>query len=106
MEIRVRLAVCGARLVGDSMYMPVVIAEMHYPGLNPFGENKKAYSTENDKALHVEEWIVCHGKSTFMKLKLRYSARWFTRVVDKNDCILSPKWRRRSWKWKKAATAL
>ncbi|CAA3031610.1 RNA pseudouridine synthase 6, chloroplastic isoform X1 [Olea europaea subsp. europaea] len=70
-QIRAQLAACGAPLVGDSMYMPAAIAEMRKPGLNPFGKYKKAYATENDKELHVEEWIACHGKEPSVAIGLQ-----------------------------------
>ena len=44
------------------MYMPAAIAEITTPGLNPFGKNKKQYTTESDKETAVAEWISKHGK--------------------------------------------
>lgn len=51
--------------------MPAAIAEMHKPGLNPFGKYTKGYATENDKDLHVEEWIACHGKEPSIAIGLQ-----------------------------------
>ncbi|PIM98024.1 RNA pseudouridylate synthase [Handroanthus impetiginosus] len=70
-QIRVQLAACSAPLVGDSMYMPAVIAEANCPGLNPFGKNKKEYLSDDVKAAAVEEWIACHGKEPTVAIGLQ-----------------------------------
>ncbi|KAL3820684.1 hypothetical protein ACJIZ3_006589 [Penstemon smallii] len=70
-QIRVQLAACGAPLLGDSMYMPAAIAEATLPGLNPFGINKKEYTTDADKALAVEEWVAHHGKEPSVAIGLQ-----------------------------------
>ncbi|XP_075513767.1 RNA pseudouridine synthase 6, chloroplastic [Primulina tabacum] len=70
-QIRAQLAACGAPLVGDSMYMPAAISEANCPGLDPFGMNKKAYTTDNDKALAVDTWIAHHGKEPNVSIGLQ-----------------------------------
>ncbi|EPS61068.1 hypothetical protein M569_13732 [Genlisea aurea] len=59
-QIRAQLAARGAPLVGDSMYMPAAMSEMQFPGLNPFGSNKREY--EEDEVWGMEGWIKAHGK--------------------------------------------
>ncbi|CAK7351081.1 unnamed protein product [Dovyalis caffra] len=61
-QIRAQLAALGAPLVGDSMYMPAAVAELVSPGLNPFGKYKKQYTSEDDMAIAVEQWVARHGK--------------------------------------------
>ncbi|KAL2253277.1 RNA pseudouridine synthase 6, chloroplastic [Sesamum indicum] len=70
-QIRAQLAACGAPLVGDSMYMPAAVAEANSPGLNPFGKNKKEYSSDDVKVLAVEEWIAHHGKEPSVAIGLQ-----------------------------------
>ncbi|KAK4492738.1 hypothetical protein RD792_000057 [Penstemon davidsonii] len=70
-QIRAQLAACGSPLVGDSMYMPAAIAEACLPGLNPFGINKKEFTTDADKALAVEEWVAHHGKEPSVAIGLQ-----------------------------------
>ncbi|XP_047945125.1 RNA pseudouridine synthase 6, chloroplastic-like [Salvia hispanica] len=70
-QIRAQLAARGAPLVGDTMYMPAVISEAEYPGLNPFGTNKKEYSSDDAKATAVEEWIAHHGKEPTVAIGLQ-----------------------------------
>ena len=65
------MAARGAPLVGDTMYMPAVISEAEYPGLNPFGTNKKEYSSDDAKATAVEEWIAHHGKEPTVAIGLQ-----------------------------------
>lgn len=71
MQVRAQLAACGAPIVGDSMYMPAAVAEMESPGLNPFGQYKKHYTTENDKETAVAEWIARHGKEPNVAIGLQ-----------------------------------
>ncbi|KAK3024847.1 hypothetical protein RJ639_045064, partial [Escallonia herrerae] len=70
-QIRAQLAACGAPVVGDSMYMPAAITEISCPGHDPFGKYKRQYSSENEKALAVEEWIACHGKEPSFAIGLQ-----------------------------------
>lgn len=70
-QIRVQLAARGAPLVGDTAYMPAAIAEAECPGLNPFGQNKKEYASDEVKALAVEEWIAHHGKEPSVSIGLQ-----------------------------------
>lgn len=70
-QIRAQLAALGAPLVGDSMYMPAAVAEMVSPGCNPFGKYKKQYTSEDDKAIAVEEWVLCHGKEPNVAIGLQ-----------------------------------
>ncbi|VFQ89577.1 unnamed protein product [Cuscuta campestris] len=70
-QIRAQLAACFAPIVGDSMYMPAAMAEMDSPGCNPYGNNKKEYASESDKALAVEEWIAQHGKEPSIAVGLQ-----------------------------------
>lgn len=70
-QVRAQLAACGAPIVGDSMYMPAAVAEMESPGLNPFGQYKKHYTTENDKETAVAEWIARHGKEPNVAIGLQ-----------------------------------
>ncbi|XP_051133663.1 RNA pseudouridine synthase 6, chloroplastic [Andrographis paniculata] len=72
-QIRVQLAACGAPLVGDTMYMPAAIAESGNSGVNPFGKNKKEFSTDCAKAVAVEEWIAQHGKEPSIAIGLQAS---------------------------------
>ncbi|KAJ0016908.1 hypothetical protein Pint_10916 [Pistacia integerrima] len=70
-QVRAQLAACGAPIVGDSMYMPAVIAEISTPGLNPFGKCAKQYPTENDKEMAIMEWISRHGKEPSVAIGLQ-----------------------------------
>ncbi|XP_021821499.1 RNA pseudouridine synthase 6, chloroplastic [Prunus avium] len=70
-QVRAQLAACGAPIVGDSMYMPAAVAEMESPGLNPFGQYKKHYTTENDKETAVAGWIARHGKEPNVAIGLQ-----------------------------------
>ncbi|KAI9198674.1 hypothetical protein LWI28_020322 [Acer negundo] len=70
-QIRAQLAACGAPIVGDSMYMPAAIAEMSSPGLDPYGNHKKQYATEDDKEMAVTEWISQHGKEPSVAVGLQ-----------------------------------
>lgn len=65
------MAACGAPLVGDTAYMPAAIAVAECPGLNPFGQNKKEYASDEAKALAVEEWIAHHGKEPSVSIGLQ-----------------------------------
>lgn len=71
LQIRAQLAASGAPLVGDLMYMPVAIAEMKNPGLNPFGIYKKGYTSETDDSAAVTEWIALHGKEPKIAIGLQ-----------------------------------
>lgn len=71
MQIRVQLAACGAPIIGDSAYMPAVLAEMENPGINPFGRSKKAYSNDIDRDLATAEWIAVHGKEPTVAIGLQ-----------------------------------
>jgi hypothetical protein len=53
------------------MYMPAAVAEMVSPGCNPFGKYKKQYTSEDDKAIAVEEWVLCHGKEPNVAIGLQ-----------------------------------
>ncbi|XP_060675236.1 RNA pseudouridine synthase 6, chloroplastic [Ziziphus jujuba] len=70
-QIRAQLAACGAPIVGDSMYMPAAIAEITNTGVNPFGKCRKSYTSENDKAIAITEWIAHHGKEPSVAIGLQ-----------------------------------
>ncbi|XP_057794925.1 RNA pseudouridine synthase 6, chloroplastic-like isoform X2 [Salvia miltiorrhiza] len=70
-QIRAQLAAHGAPLVGDTMYMPAAVAEAENPGLNPFGTNKKEFSSDEVQATAVEEWIARHGKEPTVAIGLQ-----------------------------------
>ncbi|KDP20778.1 hypothetical protein JCGZ_21249 [Jatropha curcas] len=70
-QIRAQLAACGAPLVGDSIYMPAVIAEMTNPGLNPFGKHKKLYANEDDESIAIAEWVKQHRKEPNVAIGLQ-----------------------------------
>lgn len=53
------------------MYMPAAVAEAEHPGLNPFGKNKKDYSSDEVKTTAVEEWIAHHGKEPTVAIGLQ-----------------------------------
>ncbi|XP_073104636.1 RNA pseudouridine synthase 6, chloroplastic isoform X2 [Elaeis guineensis] len=61
-QVRAQLAAIGAPIVGDSMYMPAAVAEMCNPQINPFGRNRKQFTSEDGRMLAIEEWIAQHGK--------------------------------------------
>ncbi|XP_023748040.1 RNA pseudouridine synthase 6, chloroplastic [Lactuca sativa] len=63
-QIRAQLAACGAPIVGDSMYMPAVIAELVGPA-----KLKKQF--ESDSA--IEEWAAKHGKEPGVSIGLQAS---------------------------------
>ncbi|KAJ7967662.1 RNA pseudouridine synthase 6 chloroplastic [Quillaja saponaria] len=70
-QIRAQLAACKAPLVGDSMYMPAAIAEIDSPGVNPFGNYKKDYTSEDEKEKAVMNWISRHGKEPSVAIGLQ-----------------------------------
>ncbi|CAO2842579.1 unnamed protein product [Amaranthus hypochondriacus] len=70
-QIRAQLAACGAPIIGDSMYMPAVLAELNKPGVFPFGKFKSAYSCEDDKRAAVDNWISLHGKEPSLAIGLQ-----------------------------------
>ncbi|KAK3432003.1 hypothetical protein EUGRSUZ_E04102 [Eucalyptus grandis] len=70
-QIRAQLAACGAPIVGDSAYMPAAIAEMVNPGINPLGNFKKLYASEDDKAVAIAEWVAQHGKEPTLAIGLQ-----------------------------------
>ncbi|KAK9151830.1 hypothetical protein Syun_010139 [Stephania yunnanensis] len=70
-QVRTQLAACGAPIVGDSMYIPAVMAEKSNPELNPFGEQSKQHISEDDRSKAVEEWIAQHGKEPSMAIGLQ-----------------------------------
>lgn len=70
-QVRAQLAACGAPIVGDSMYMPAVIAEMVNPSINPLGRFKKQYTSEDDRRTAIEHWIACHGKEPSIAIGLQ-----------------------------------
>ncbi|KAF7840649.1 RNA pseudouridine synthase 6, chloroplastic isoform X1 [Senna tora] len=72
-QIRAQFAACKAPLVGDSMYMPVALAEMANPGLNPFGKHKKDFSNEGEKEMAVLNWVAQHGKEPSVAIGLQAS---------------------------------
>ncbi|KAI3740970.1 hypothetical protein L2E82_31445 [Cichorium intybus] len=72
-QIRAQLAACGAPIVGDSMYMPAVIAELASPGLNPVGKYKKHFESEADRESAIEEWATKHGKEPRVTIGLQAS---------------------------------
>ncbi|KAK8940795.1 hypothetical protein KSP39_PZI010480 [Platanthera zijinensis] len=61
-RVRAQLASIGAPIVGDSMYMPSAFAAISNPLINLFGEQRKKYSSDNDKVAAMAGWILCHGK--------------------------------------------
>ncbi|KAJ8619925.1 hypothetical protein MRB53_028454 [Persea americana] len=70
-QVRAQLAACGAPVVGDSMYMPAVIAEKVNPSINPFGRFKNQYTSDDDRSSAIEEWIACHGKEPNIAIGLQ-----------------------------------
>ncbi|CAJ1962446.1 unnamed protein product [Sphenostylis stenocarpa] len=70
-QIRAQFAACRAPLIGDSMYMPAVIADMSNPGLNPFGKYKRDFSSESEKETAVVNWIAQHGKEPSVAIGLQ-----------------------------------
>lgn len=70
-QIRAQFAAYGAPIIGDSMYIPPVLAERSNPGLNPYGENGKLYATEEEKADVVKEWMDQHGKEPSVAIGLQ-----------------------------------
>ncbi|PWA87705.1 pseudouridine synthase family protein [Artemisia annua] len=70
-QIRAQLADCGAPIVGDSMYMPAVIAELASPGVNPFGKYKKQFESDADREFASEEWAAKHGKEPSVAIGLQ-----------------------------------
>ncbi|KAI3878786.1 hypothetical protein MKW92_020289 [Papaver armeniacum] len=70
-QVRAQLAAIGAPIVGDSMYIPSVIAEAMHPGLNPFGEDGKHYESEDERTKAVEEWMAQHGKEPSIAIGLQ-----------------------------------
>ncbi|PIA27524.1 hypothetical protein AQUCO_07700061v1 [Aquilegia coerulea] len=91
-QIRAQFAACGAPIVGDSMYMPAVMAERSNPGVNPFGEHGKLHATEEEKAIAEKEWMAQHGKEPSVAIGLQaYQISW-----DEEEYIYeagSPWWR-------------
>ncbi|KAL5972724.1 hypothetical protein ACLOJK_039529 [Asimina triloba] len=69
--VRAQLAACGAPIVGDSMYMPAVLAEIANPNLNPFGNSKGLFIDTNDRTRAIQEWIACHGKEPAIAIGLQ-----------------------------------
>ncbi|KAF5199642.1 Rna pseudouridine synthase 6 protein, partial [Thalictrum thalictroides] len=92
MQIRAQFAACGAPIVGDSMYIPAVMAERSNPGVNPFGEHGKLHATEEEKANAEKEWMAQHGKEPSVAIGLQaYQISW-----DEGEYIYeagSPWWR-------------
>ncbi|KAM7255027.1 hypothetical protein ACFE04_020268 [Oxalis oulophora] len=70
-QIRAQLAACGAPIVGDSMYMKAAIAELDNPEVNPFGKNRKEYTSVDEKEMAVAEWIAKHGKEPNVAIGLQ-----------------------------------
>ncbi|KAM0064898.1 putative 23S rRNA pseudouridine(955/2504/2580) synthase [Helianthus debilis subsp. tardiflorus] len=70
-QIRAQLAGCGAPIVGDSMYMPAVMAELASSGLNPFGKYGKQFESEAERELAAEEWAAKHGKEPRVAIALQ-----------------------------------
>ncbi|KAF5782756.1 putative 23S rRNA pseudouridine(955/2504/2580) synthase [Helianthus annuus] len=70
-QIRAQLAGCGAPIVGDSMYMPAVMAELASSGLNPFGKYGKQFESEAERELAAEEWAAKHGKEPRLAIALQ-----------------------------------
>ncbi|KAF7840650.1 RNA pseudouridine synthase 6, chloroplastic [Senna tora] len=70
-QIRAQFAACKAPLIGDSMYMPVSLAEIANPGLNPFGKYKKDFSSESEKEMAILNWIAQHGKEPSVAIGLQ-----------------------------------
>ncbi|KAL8143834.1 hypothetical protein V2J09_016866 [Rumex salicifolius] len=70
-QIRAQLAACGAPIVGDSMYMPVSLAERMNPGVNPYGNHRKQYEDVEIVRIAVENWIAQHGKEPQMAIGLQ-----------------------------------
>lgn len=81
-QIRAQLAAIGAPIIGDSMYMPAVIAERENPCLNPFGQGKKTeFSNEDDRTKAVGNWLSKYGKEPHVAIGLQASLiSWFDRV--------------------------
>ncbi|KAL5730863.1 hypothetical protein ACHQM5_003649 [Ranunculus cassubicifolius] len=70
-QIRAQLAAYGAPIIGDTMYMPAVVAERLNPGINLYGEHGKLHSTEEEKADAEKEWMAQHGKEPSVAIGLQ-----------------------------------
>ncbi|XP_076909460.1 RNA pseudouridine synthase 6, chloroplastic-like [Bidens hawaiensis] len=89
-QIRAQLAASGAPIVGDSMYMPAVMAELAAPGVNPFGEYKKDFESGAHMERAAEEWATKHGKEPGVAIGLQAcQISW-----DDGDCVYEagPPW--------------
>lgn len=81
-QIRAQLAAIGAPIIGDSMYMPAVMAERENPCLNPFGEGiKTEFGNEDDRTKAVGNWLSKYGKEPYVAIGLQASLiSWFDHV--------------------------
>lgn len=72
-QIRAQFAAIGAPIVGDSMYIPSVMAKTANPSINPFDRKWKEYATEDEKMAAIEQWIAQHGKEPYAAIGLQAS---------------------------------
>ncbi|KAG9454109.1 hypothetical protein H6P81_007013 [Aristolochia fimbriata] len=92
-QIRAQFAAIGAPIVGDSMYMPASMAEMAEPSVNPFGEFREHYDSDDQRTNATEEWVLKHGKEPNAAIGLQAcQISW-----DDGKCVYKagePWWRR------------
>ncbi|CAL9109975.1 unnamed protein product [Musa acuminata var. zebrina] len=72
-QIRAQFSAIGAPIVGDSMYIPSVMAKTANPSINPFDRKWKEYATEDEKMAAIEQWIAQHGKEPYAAIGLQAS---------------------------------
>ncbi|CAL9131691.1 unnamed protein product [Musa textilis] len=91
-QIRAQFAAVGAPIVGDSMYIPSVMAKMANPSIIPFDRKWKEYASEDEKMAAIEQWIAQHGKEPNAAIGLQAShISW-----DEGNCSYeagAPWWR-------------
>ncbi|XP_072976476.1 RNA pseudouridine synthase 6, chloroplastic isoform X1 [Typha angustifolia] len=72
-QVRAQLAAIGSPIVGDSMYMPAALAEMNNLGINPFGRERKNFTSDDERISATEAWISQHGKEPNTAIGLQAS---------------------------------
>ncbi|WOL00554.1 hypothetical protein Cni_G09267 [Canna indica] len=70
-QIRAQFAAIGAPIMGDSMYIPSVMAKMANPSFNP--QRWMEHTSEDDKMAAIENWIAQHGKEPNAAIGLQAS---------------------------------
>lgn len=90
-QVRAQFADIGAPLIGDSMYIPAVVAEMANPEINPLRQGKGQFKNDDDWEIALEDWIAQHGKEPSVAIGLQASQ------ISWNDVCYeagAPWWRR------------